>query len=75
MQNEIDSAYTQASVLQTILPDKLAEVENKVVAQFNDTYISWDGNYEGAALPAGTYYYILQLGNGVDQNGPITIVR
>ena len=47
----------------------------KIVAQFNDTYISWDGNYEGAALPAGTYYYILQLGNGVDQNGPITIVR
>ena len=36
VQNEIDSAYTQASVLQTILPDKLAEVENKVVAQFND---------------------------------------
>ena len=47
----------------------------KIVAQFNDVMISWDGNYEGEALPAGTYYYILQLGNGVDQNGPITIVR
>ncbi|MAP01772.1 MAG: hypothetical protein CMD01_03015 [Flavobacteriales bacterium] len=47
----------------------------KIVAQFNDVMINWDGIYEGESLPAGTYYYILQLGNGVDQNGPITIVR
>ena len=45
----------------------------KIVAQFNDVMISWDGNYE-EALPAGTYYYILQLGNGVDQNGPLQLL-
>ena len=47
----------------------------KIVREFNEVNISWDGIYEGKALPAGTYYYILELGTGVVQNGPVTIVR
>ena len=49
------------------------------VASFNELNISWDGIYEGSDLPAGTYYYIVQLtestGNVIDQSGPITIIR
>ena len=47
----------------------------KIVREFNELNISWDGIFEGNPLPAGTYYYILELGNGVVQNGPVTIVR
>ena len=47
----------------------------KIVREFNEVNISWDGIFEGKPLPAGTYYYILELGNGVVQNGPVTIVR
>ena len=36
VQNEIDNAFAQTSELQTILPNKLAEVENKIFAQFNE---------------------------------------
>ena len=46
-----------------------------LVYQINADIISWDGNYNNMPLPAGTYYYILQLENGADQNGPVTIVR
>jgi len=40
-------------------------------------YIPWDGTYNGKAMPSGTYYYILNLNNGVDapSNGTVTIVR
>jgi gliding motility-associated-like protein len=47
----------------------------KLVREFNEVNIQWDGIYEGEPLPAGTYYYVLELGSGVVQNGPITIVR
>ncbi len=47
----------------------------KIVREFNEVNISWDGIFEGKPLPAGTYYYILDLGNGIVQNGPVTIVR
>ena len=46
-----------------------------LVYQINSDIISWDGNYNNMPLPSGTYYYILQLENGADQNGPVTIVR
>ena len=39
--------------------------------------INWDGrSNDGADLPAGTYYYIIELdGDSQNQNGPISIVR
>ena len=48
----------------------------KLVWSSDGTTISWDGTVNGNPLPAGTYYYVLEL-NGGDQtqNGPITIVR
>ena len=36
VQNELNNAFAQTSALQTILPSKLAEVENKIFSQFNE---------------------------------------
>ena len=36
VQNEIDNAFAQTTTLQTIFPNKLAEVENKIFSQFNE---------------------------------------
>lgn len=46
-----------------------------IVYQENLPTFQWDGNYNNMPLPAGTYYYIIKLNNGLDQNGPVTIVR
>ncbi len=46
-----------------------------LVYETNEQTISWDGQYQGEPLPAGTYYYIMKLDDSIDQNGPITIVR
>lgn len=37
----------------------------------------WDGTYQNAPLPQGTYYYVVDFGEGLDMvfNGYITIVR
>jgi gliding motility-associated-like protein len=36
----------------------------------------WDGTYKGNAVPAETYYYIIDLNNGDEPyNGTVTIVR
>ena len=36
----------------------------------------WDGTYNDKELPAGTYYYIIDLGDGSDPlSGPVSIVR
>lgn len=38
--------------------------------------VPWDGRYKGADLPVGTYYYIINPGNGRSKiAGPITIIR
>ena len=43
-----------------------------VLAEFNQTIITWDATYEGNNLPSGTYYYILKLtestGNEINQS-------
>jgi len=44
---------------------------------FSNGYgIPWDGTYRGAALPVGTYYYIINLKNG-DKilSGSVTIIK
>jgi gliding motility-associated-like protein len=48
-----------------------------LVYETTELTINWNGNSsDGAVLPSGTYYYILDLDNGATtQNGPISIVR
>ena len=47
-----------------------------LVWESSGTILSWDGTYNGQILPAGTYYYILDIDNGtLTQNGPVTIVK
>ena len=37
---------------------------------------NWNGTYEGEALPATVYYYILDLNDGTEaRKGPLTIIR
>lgn len=47
-----------------------------VVFQTNNYQNDWDGNYSGGNLPAGTYYYILDVGGqwGI-LKGDVTIIR
>ncbi len=35
----------------------------------------WDGKYKGNLLPSATYYYIINLGNGVDYTGSVSILK
>jgi gliding motility-associated-like protein len=38
--------------------------------------IAWNGTYRGAQLPQGTYYYIINLNNGLKVlSGSVTIIR
>lgn len=45
--------------------------------QKNGYSVSWDGTYEGKALPIGTYYYVIDLKSDRFEplTGPITIVK
>ncbi len=37
---------------------------------------SWDGTYNGKAIPPGTYYYVIDLKvNGQVLSGPLTVIR
>ena len=49
----------------------------RVVMESTDLQINWNGtSFSGKALPADTYYYVLELNNGAfTQNGPIIILR
>lgn len=72
----------------TWTPLDIESYENALVQVFNRwgglvfestggaSYQPWDGNNEGAELPVGTYYYIIDLNTGDEpQSGPITIIR
>jgi gliding motility-associated-like protein len=42
--------------------------------------VPWDGTYNGSVLPAGTYYYLLELSGSPDNtdqtiSGPLTIIQ
>ena len=38
--------------------------------------VAWDGTYKGAALPTGTYYYIINPNNGQKVlSGYVAIIR
>ena len=49
----------------------------RIVMTSTDLQINWDGtSMSGQSLPAGTYYYVLELNDGsITQNGPIIILR
>ncbi|HEX8656620.1 MAG TPA: gliding motility-associated C-terminal domain-containing protein, partial [Hymenobacter sp.] len=34
----------------------------------------WNGTSQGRAMPVGTYYYVITLGNGKSFSGPLTVV-
>jgi gliding motility-associated-like protein len=72
----------------TWTPLNIGSYENALVQVFNrwgglvfestggTSYQAWNGTNEGAELPVGTYYYIIDLNTGDEpQTGPITIIR
>lgn len=70
----------------TWIINRLADYAGAVVAVYNrygqQVYYSagysraWDGTSAGKPLPAGVYYYMIQLKNGMGQlQGSVTIVR
>ncbi|MEI8110519.1 MAG: gliding motility-associated C-terminal domain-containing protein [Chitinophagia bacterium] len=47
-----------------------------LIFQSNGYGTPWDGNYKGNPLPIGTYYYIIQPGNGIETvKGSVTLLR
>jgi gliding motility-associated-like protein len=60
-------------------PDCIVEVFNRYgqkVFRSNGYGSSWNGTLNGAALPIGTYYYVIQLRNGDKPlSGSITILK
>jgi gliding motility-associated-like protein len=62
-------AYSNASV-------QVFNKWGKLLFELNGLYQPWDGTYKGNALPAETYYYIINLNNGDEPyTGTITILR
>lgn len=48
----------------------------QLIFQSNGYNTPWDGNYKGSPLPIGTYYYIIQTGNGSEKvMGAVTLIR
>ena len=60
-------------------PDNFVQIYNRdgmKVYEKHGYNNEWDGKYYGNDLPAATYYYILDLGNGSDiLKGHVTIIR
>jgi gliding motility-associated-like protein len=60
-------------------PDNILEVYNrygKLVYRTSEYTNNWDGKVSGEELPAGTYFYDLNLGkDGKKHHGTITIIR
>ena len=48
----------------------------QIVHESSNYTNGWDGRYKGEDLPAGTYYYLVDLNDGKQmRSGPITLVR
>jgi len=62
-----------------LYPKAIVQIFNKwghLLYETNGLYIPWDGAYKGKILPAATYYYIVDLGNGTPAyTGVVTIVK
>lgn len=43
--------------------------------EFRDYQNDWEGIVHGTELPTGTYFYLIDLGNGKNKRGSITIIR
>jgi gliding motility-associated-like protein len=41
---------------------------------YDNQTVVWDGTYKGASVGAGTYYFIIEYGNGSSQTGWVQIV-
>jgi gliding motility-associated-like protein len=77
-----DDNYNDTWVIGNIelYPNATVKVFNKwgnEIFYSSGSYDPWDGTHLGKPLPAGVYYYIIELGNPEDNkyNGTITIVR
>ena len=47
-----------------------------ILFQTSDPLNRWDGNYKGQQVPAGTYYYTIELGRGQKSlSGFLTLIR
>lgn len=46
-----------------------------VVHHQANTYIPWDGTYQGNPVPVGTYYFIIKVEGKGDYTGSVTIMR
>ena len=61
--------YPQVSV-------KVFNRYGQIVFLSTGNYHSWDGTYNGAALPVGTYFYLIDRGNGLPlKSGSVSIIR
>ena len=48
----------------------------QIIFQSEGYAVAWDGNRNGAPMPAGTYYYVIDLGDGSKRRtGYVTILR
>lgn len=61
-------------------PNNVVEIYNrwgKLLFHADGYKQNWDGKYEGDELPIGTYYYIIELNDGLTEpfTGPITVLR
>ncbi|MCB0430645.1 MAG: gliding motility-associated C-terminal domain-containing protein [Flavobacteriales bacterium] len=65
--------------VQTLYPNAIVEVYDRwgLRVFYSKGYPKeWDGTYEEKPLPSGTYYYIINLGDGSEpMTGPLTIIR
>jgi gliding motility-associated-like protein len=74
--------FWKLSFINILYPDAIVEVYNKwgqKVFSDNEGYVvPWDGTYKGEQLPAGSYFYIINLnspGEPTPYTGSILLVR
>ena len=64
-----DTAYPQSQL--TIFNNWGDEVFRSGIPYKND----WEGNFRGVPLPPGTYYYILNFGNGLTPSAGFVVIQ